>query len=245
MEEIRDDATWDWLIFRKGDLKKETEGMITAAQDQALRTNNIKAKVEKQNQSPLCSRICGEKDESMGHLVGECSKLAQTEYKHRHDNVARMIHWNIAHSYGLDVSNKWYEHKPEGVIENDHVKLLWDFNIQTSTYIQARRPDMVVVDRDKKTCNIIDVAVPVDAGIVEKEKEKVEKYQDLRREVARIWNVKAKVVPIVVGVLGAVTSNLSKHLDAIGVTTRIELLQKAALLATARLLRQVLESRVY
>ena len=29
--EIRDDATWDWL--RKGDLKKETEGMITAAQD--------------------------------------------------------------------------------------------------------------------------------------------------------------------------------------------------------------------
>ena len=32
----------------------ETEGMITAAQDQALRTNAIKAKVEKQNLSPLC-----------------------------------------------------------------------------------------------------------------------------------------------------------------------------------------------
>ena len=80
-----------------------------------------------------------------------------------------MIHWNITHSYGLDVSNKWYEHKPKGVIENDHVKLLWDFNIQ------ARRPDVVVVDRDKKTCNIIDIAIPGDAGIVEKEKEKVEK----------------------------------------------------------------------
>ena len=157
-------------------------------------------------------------------------------------DVARMIHWNIAHSYGLDVSNKWYEHKPEGVIENDHVKLLWDFNIQTSTYIQGRRPDVVVVDRDKKTCNIIDIAVPGDAGIVEKEKEKVEKYQDLRREVTRLWNVKAKVVPIVVGALGAVTPNLSKYLDAIGVATRIELLQKAALLGTARLLRRVLEA---
>ena len=186
--------------------------------------------------------MCGEKDESMGHLVGECSKLAQAEYMHRHDNVARMIHWNISHSYGLDVSSKWYEHKPEGVIENDHVKLLWDFNIQTSTYIQARRPDVVAVDREKKTCNIIDIAVPVDTGIVEKEKEKVEKYQDLRREVARLWNVKAKVVPIVVGALGAVTPNLSKHLDAIGVTTRIELLQKAALLGTARLLRRILEA---
>ena len=101
---------------------------------------------------------------------------------------------------------------------------------------------MVVVDREKKTCNVIDIAVLVDAGIVEKEKEKVEKYQDLRREVARLWNVKAKVVPIVAGAPGAVTPNLSKHLDAIGVTTGIELLQKAALLDTARLLRRALEA---
>ena len=96
---------------------------------------------------------------------------------------------------------------------------------------------MVVVDRDRKTCDIIDIAVPGDAGIVEKEKEKIEKYQDLCREVARLWNVKAKVVPIVVG-----APNLSKHLDAIGVTTRIELLQKTALLGTARLLRRILEA---
>ena len=70
--------------------------MVTAAQDQALRSNAIKAKVEKQNLSPLCM-MCGEKDELMGFLVEECSKLAQAEYKHRHDNVAGMIHWNIAH----------------------------------------------------------------------------------------------------------------------------------------------------
>jgi len=36
---------------------------------------------------------------------------------------------------------------------------------------------VVVVDRDKKTCYIIDTAVPGDAGIVDKEKETVEKYQ--------------------------------------------------------------------
>ena len=48
----------------------------------------VLAKVEKQNLSPRC-RMCGEKDESVGHLVGECSKLAQAKYNHRHDNVAR------------------------------------------------------------------------------------------------------------------------------------------------------------
>ena len=132
---------------------------------------------------------------------------------------------------------QWYEHKPEGVIEDDHVKLLWDLNIQTSTYIPARRPDVVVADRDKKTCNIIDIAVPGDAGIVEKEKEKVEKYQDLRREVARLWNVKAKVGPIVVGALGAVTPNLSKHL-----WMQLGDHKDRALLGTARLLRRVLEA---
>ena len=159
--------------------------MITAAQDQALRTNAIKAKVEKQNLSPLCRKKQEkkqEKQESMGHLVGECSKLAQTEYKHRHDNVARMIQWNIAHSYGLDGASKWYkwyEHKPEGVIENDHVKLHWDFNIQTSTYIQARRPEVVVVDRDKKTCNIIDIAVPGDVGMSRKKRRKLKSTNTL------------------------------------------------------------------
>ena len=90
---------------------------------------------------------------------------------------------------------------------------------------------MIVVDTEKNTCNIVDIAVPLDAEIVEKEKEKVEKYQDLRREVARLWNVKAKVFPIVVGALDAVTPNLSKHLDVIGVTTRIEPYRKQLSLA--------------
>ena len=64
-EDVRDGASWDWLM--RGDLKKETEGLIIAAQDQALRTNAFKAKIEKQQLSPLC-RMCGLKDESVGHL---------------------------------------------------------------------------------------------------------------------------------------------------------------------------------
>jgi len=51
----------------------------------------------------------------------------------------------------------------------------------------------------------------VDKGIGEKKNEKVEKYQDLKREIARVWNIRAvQVVPIVVGSLGSVTKNLDK-----------------------------------
>ena len=42
------------------------EGLITAAQDQALRTNVIKAKIEKQDQTPIC-KMCDEKDETRNH----------------------------------------------------------------------------------------------------------------------------------------------------------------------------------
>ena len=50
------------------------------------------------------------------------------------------------------------------------------------------------------------------------------------------------VVPIVVGASGTVTNNLGKYLKTIGVTATVELLQKATLLGTARILRKVLEA---
>ena len=81
--------------------------------------------------------------------------------------------------------------------------------------------------------------MPNDSGIFEKEKEKTEKYQDLRREM---WSIKTSVVPIVLGALGTVTNNLGKYLKTIGFTATVELLQKAALLGTARILRKVLEA---
>ena len=52
--------------------------------------------------------------------------------------------------------------------------------IQTDHFIEARRPDLVVVDKKRRTGKIIDFGVPGDSRIEEKEKEKIEKYQDLK-----------------------------------------------------------------
>ena len=102
------------------------------------------------------------------------------------------MHWSIAKQYGLDVAEKWYEHKPKPVIETATIKLLWDFTIQTDREIQARRPDTVLVNRKENECIVIDIAVPDDASIVEKEdpkeKEESQMYQDIRREIAHLWN---------------------------------------------------------
>ena len=220
--------TWEWL--RRGELKKETEGLITAAQDQSLRTNVMKARIEKSDVSPMC-RMCNAAEETVFHIVSECRVHAQTEYRGRHNKLAKVIHWDLCKKYGAKVQSKWYDHVPEKVEETDHVKILWDFNIQTDHVIEHRRPDVVVLDKHEKMCHLIDIAVPGDSRVEakEKENEKVQKYQDLARELRKLWQVKVNVVRVVVGALGTIPKELEKHLKEIGTSVRVELLQKAAL----------------
>ena len=91
-EKVRDPLTWDWL--KKGYLKKETEGMIMAAQDQALRTRYIRKEIDKEDISAEC-RLCNERNETVSHIVSECKMLAQSHYKNwRHDKIAQILHWN-------------------------------------------------------------------------------------------------------------------------------------------------------
>lgn len=82
------------------------ERLVTAAQDQALRTNLIKAEIDKQEVSLLC-RMCGKNAESVNHIICECSKPAQTEYKCRHDNGTRIIHWELSKENDLPHASKW------------------------------------------------------------------------------------------------------------------------------------------
>ena len=68
-----------WIWIRIGKLKKETEGLIFATQDQAMRTNVVKARIEKQNVSATC-RMCRNHDKTVQHILCSCSMLAQVEY---------------------------------------------------------------------------------------------------------------------------------------------------------------------
>ena len=54
---------------------------------------------------------------------------------------------------------------------------------------------------------IIDIVVPADVRVGEKEKEKLEKYKDLKREIGRFWKLKmVEVLLVVIGALGSVTN---------------------------------------
>ena len=81
--------------------------------------------------------------------------------------------------------NKWYMYNPAPVLENGTHKLLWDFGIQTDHLISAGRPDLIIINKKKRTCKIVDFAVPADHRIKLKESEKIGKYYDLARELKK------------------------------------------------------------
>ena len=76
-------------------MKKEVEDLIMAAQDQAISTNCIKVNIFSQPGSVQC-HLCGLHVESVNHILSSCSDIAQTQYKSRHDSVARLIHYELA-----------------------------------------------------------------------------------------------------------------------------------------------------
>ena len=86
------------------------------------------------------------KEESIGHVLLECSKLAQTHYKSSHHRVADVVHWSPCHDYGLLCTSRWYEHygREHTVIDTTEVKVLLDFNVET---------DHVIVHKATRHCS--------------------------------------------------------------------------------------------
>ena len=240
-QEGRDDCTWTWLC--KGDLKKETEGMLMAAQDQALRTRYIRKIIDKEDICSKC-RMCNEREETIAHILSECKMLAQKQYKlWRHDRVARIIHWDLCRKWNIEHAEKWYDHEPPYVVENDEVKLLWDMKIQTDIKIEHSKPDIVVFEKKSRKCLLIDVACPFDTRVAEKEREKLDRYDDLKREIKRLWSCKSvAIVPIIIGALGTIHENFNSRLKMLDLAVGVNILQKACLLGSAKILRKVLDT---
>ena len=140
--------------MKKSYLKEGTESTIVAAQGQALCTRNLRMWFTGKS---IC-RVCGADNETVAHVVSECSKLTQKEYKQvRHDNVAKILHWKLREKWGFNKAEKWYINKPEKGLESESCKVLCDFPIQTDKTPEDNQPDITVIDKKNKKCILIDL----------------------------------------------------------------------------------------
>ena len=107
--------------------------------------------------------------------------------------MARYIHWQLCGKCGLKRVNSWYEQKLEGVVESENFKILLNFTVQCDQKIEERRPDIVFIDKKER-----DVTILGDDRVKDKELEKLEKYELLKDEIAKVWRMrKVIVVPVV------------------------------------------------
>jgi hypothetical protein len=87
---------------------------------------------------------------------------------------------------------------------------------------------------------LIDVAIPGDRNVIKKEAEQILKYKNHIIEIQRMWNVKTKVTPVIIGATGTISKSFRKYLSSIPGKQDIKELQKTAILGTAHTLRKVL-----
>ena len=87
---------------------------------------------------------------------------------------------------------------------------------------------------------LIDVAISGDRNVIKKEAEKILKYKDLTIETQRMWNVKTKVIPVIIGATGIISESFRKYVSNIPGKHGVKELQKTAILGTAHILQNVL-----
>ena len=133
-------------------------------------------------------------------------------------------------------------HNPESFLEKEAHKLLWDFEIQIDHLISTRQPDLVIINKKKRTYRNVDFAVPDDHSVKLKESEKQDKYLDLARELKKLGNMRITIIPIVISVLCIVTKGFIQGLEDLEINGRVEAIQTTALLRSARILKRVQET---
>ena len=98
--------------------------------------------------------------------------MVKNENLMRHHNVCSHLHYSIRKALRIEKTGKWYTVLPKPVYEKGDVTVLWNQALQTDREVTANRPDIIIKNKKEKTCTLIDVAIPADRNVVQKEAEK-------------------------------------------------------------------------
>jgi len=124
--------------------------------------------------------------------------------------------------------------------QGDKVTILWNRQIHTNRTIPNNKSDIIICDNEKGTCMLIDVDISGDRNVIKKEAEKILKYKDLTIDIQRMWNVKTKVKPVIIGATGTISKSFRKYVSNILGKHEVKEPQKRDILGPAHILWKVL-----
>jgi len=147
--------------------------------------------------------------------------------------VCAQLHFNICKETGVQLDKKhWYEDVPKSVQtgQGGNVTILWNQQVQADRTIPNNKPYIIIRV-------LTDVAISGDRNVIKKEAEKILKYKDLTIEIQRMWNVKTKVIPVIIGATGTISKSFRKYVSNIPENHEVKELQKTTISGTAHILR--------
>jgi hypothetical protein len=91
--------------------------------------------------------------------------------------------------------------------------VLWNQGVHTDRGVTVNGTDIIIKNTKKeKTGILMDLAIPADRNIAQKEAEKKVKHKSLCIGIQKTWNMKCMIIPVIIGATGIVTKGLKKHL---------------------------------
>jgi hypothetical protein len=128
-------------------------------------------------------QLSKEYEETIDHLTSGCPILAKNEYVIRHDKVCTHLQYSICKTLGIETTENWYSHIPKPVCQHEDITVLRNQGIQTDSEVLENRPNIIIKNMTDKICLLIDVAIPSDRNVIQKESEKKLKYKNLSTEI--------------------------------------------------------------
>jgi hypothetical protein len=91
---------------------------------------------------------------------------------------------------------------------------------------------------------IIIIIIIIYINVIQKEAENILKYKDLTAEIQRMWNVKTRVIPVIIGATGTISKSFRNYVRTVSGNHEVRELQKTAILCTAHILRKSADAKV-
>ena len=219
-EQINLKETYGWL--KSENFSSHVEGYLFSLQEQEINTRAAQKCWErnldkKRNIDGRC-RLCKQKDEDLFHIISSCSSLSNSMYLYyRHDNVGKIIYEEITADEQGKVTRQC--RKPPTVTHCNGKEIWWNVPLNLPNKVEHNRPDIIEWDNVNKTCTILEISTPLDTNVTDRTKWKKDLYMPLVAEMSRIYKqYKFKIVPIVVGALGAIPNSLLENLRSLSIT---------------------------
>ncbi|XP_029655505.1 uncharacterized protein LOC115229263 [Octopus sinensis] len=191
----------EWLV--NGNNSPISEAMYCIIQDRNIFFND---------NGEMCNH-CNQAKKSVDHMATRCSRMLNSDYTRRHNEVIRCIHLHLCRQYGIRKTKRLKSHTVQSVSSNHKVEIRVDTTLQTDVHVKNNRPDIFVLDKTKNEITLIEVGITSHAMLKQVEVEKLHKYDLLAGELSQIHGAKVTIIPIVLTWDGIVSKFYKSYME--------------------------------